>query len=58
MGGHAVTRSRTAQARAAARRTERTLGWVRAAQTGRIPQRVANHFIGSLLARITRGVWR
>lgn len=36
----------------------RMLGWVRAAQRGRLPQRVHNVIVGRLAARILGRLWR
>ena len=51
-------RSRVVQARRAAHQTQVLLGDVRAVQTGRYGQRVANRLIGRLLGRLMRGIWR
>lgn len=50
-------RSRVAAARRIAHRTSVTLGDVRALQTGRIPQRIANRTAGATLAAFLRGKW-
>jgi hypothetical protein len=51
-------RSTVVRARRAAHRTEVLLGDVRAIQTGRYGQRVANRVTGRLLSRLMRGLWR
>lgn len=53
-----MTRSRVVRARRAAHRTEVILGDVRAVQRGRIGQRIANRFLGRMIGRLTRGIWR
>lgn len=50
-------RSRVAQARKAAHRTEVFLGDVRAIQTGRYGQRLANRLIGRGISSLMRGKW-
>lgn len=50
-------RSRVAQARNIAHRTEVLLGDVRAIQTGRVPQRVGNRIIGKIVGNALRGKW-
>lgn len=53
-----MTRSKIVRARRIAHRTEVVLGDVRAVQRGRIGQRIANRFLGRLIGRATRGLWR
>lgn len=51
-------RSAVVQARRGTYLVSRTLGDVRAAQTGRIGQRIANRIMGRLISRMLRGLWR
>lgn len=51
-------RSSVARTRSGAYQLARGLGWVRAAQTGRLPQRTANVVIGRSAGKILRGLWR
>lgn len=51
-------RSAVVTARKVNHRAGVLLGDVRAVQTGRVPQRVANRIIGRLVSRLMRGVWR
>lgn len=36
----------------------RIVGWIQAAQRGRLPERAANVAIGRLVGRLTRRLWR
>lgn len=53
-----MSRSKVVRARRAAHRTEVLLGDVRAIQTGRYGQRIANRVLGRLAGRALRGLWR
>lgn len=50
-------RSKVVTARKVAHRTSVLLGDVRAIQTGRVGQRIANRIIGRSISSIMRGKW-
>ena len=57
-GQHERQRSETAQIRGDAYKLARTLGDVRALQTGTIGRRARNRLVGRALTRLVRGVMR